>query len=233
MYERGNLMSGEFSTVLGDASNFVLLGESGCGKSEIALNLAHLLSKSGETHLFDLDQTKPLFRIRDVTSKAALDDITIHFSTQYYDTPTLAPGVPERLSDPGIFTVLDVGGNDIGARMIGRFAPLLNQPHSKVFYVVNPFRPWSMNIANIDGIMSAILKVSRLKKIHILANPNIGAETKAVNFVEGLDRAHQLLDPVATLEGICIQETLYDSVKQYSELPILKLHLYLNYDWSE
>ena len=48
--------------------NFVLLGESGSGKSEIAVNLACVLSKQSpdgkEVHFFDLDQTKPLFRSR-------------------------------------------------------------------------------------------------------------------------------------------------------------------------
>ena len=51
-------------------SNFVFLGEAGCGKSEAALNLAPLLhrERGAPVHFFDLDMTKPLFRSRDRAS---------------------------------------------------------------------------------------------------------------------------------------------------------------------
>ncbi|MCE5188377.1 MAG: hypothetical protein LLF75_04270 [Eubacteriales bacterium] len=223
----------EFQAMLGDAKNFVLLGESGCGKSEIALNLAFFLSQSGETHVFDLDQTKPLFRSRDVAAEAARRGVSVHFSEQYYDAPTLAGGVPERLANASEYTVLDVGGNDTGARMIGRFAATLNQPLAKVFYVVNTYRPWSKNYVTIDGIMTSILKVSRLRGIHILTNPNIGAETTEADFRAGLDRTHELLDPFMAVEGVCVQETLFEAAKRYTRLPVFPLRLFLNYDWSE
>ena len=226
-------MRPEFQTLLDGATNFILLGESGCGKSEIALNLAFRLAEQGETHLFDLDQTKPLFRSRNMADEAARRGVCIHFSEQYYDAPTLAAGVPERLANPSEYVVVDVGGNDTGARMIGRFAAILNQPQSKVFYVVNPYRPWSKNIDSIDGIMSSILKVSRLRNIHILANPNIGAATTQAEFRAGLERTQQLLGTLAAVEGVCVQELLYEYAKRVTQLPIVPLRLYLNYNWSE
>ena len=226
-------MRPEFQALLDGATNFVLLGESGCGKSEIALNLALRLAEQGETHLFDLDQTKPLFRSRNATTEAARWGVRMHFSEQYYDAPTLASGVPERLTNPLAYTVLDVGGNDAGARMIGRFAAILNQPHSKVFYVVNPYRPWSKSVENVDGIMSSILKASRLRNIHILANPNIGASTSEKEFCTGLERTQQLLSSFAEVEGTCVQESLIEYAKRHTQLPIVPLRLYLNYNWSE
>ena len=49
-----------------ELNSVVFLGEAGCGKSEIAVNLALRLA-AGErpVHFFDLDMTKPLFRSRD------------------------------------------------------------------------------------------------------------------------------------------------------------------------
>ena len=56
-------MSGAF---LPEARKLVFLGEAGCGKSEIAVQLALELAAQGRAvHLFDLDQTKPLMRARD------------------------------------------------------------------------------------------------------------------------------------------------------------------------
>lgn len=42
--------------------NFVFVGEAGSGKSEIAINFAHLLLEQSEKeiHFFDMDMTKPL-----------------------------------------------------------------------------------------------------------------------------------------------------------------------------
>jgi len=49
-------------------TNFILIGEAGCGKSEISLNLAKYLAENSDkqVHLFDMDMTKPLFRSRDL-----------------------------------------------------------------------------------------------------------------------------------------------------------------------
>lgn len=69
--------------------NYAFIGESGCGKSELAINLAYRLHSCGkEVHLFDLDQTKPLFRSRDLKERLLQDGIRFHYEEQYYDTPT-------------------------------------------------------------------------------------------------------------------------------------------------
>ena len=51
--------------------NFVFIGEAGSGKSEIAINFAVNLARIADrpVHFFDMDQTKPLFRSRDVKEK--------------------------------------------------------------------------------------------------------------------------------------------------------------------
>ena len=59
-------MSGNF---LPAARKLVFLGEAGCGKSEIAMQLAMTLAAQGNAvHFFDLDQTKPLMRARDAAA---------------------------------------------------------------------------------------------------------------------------------------------------------------------
>ena len=59
--------------------NFVLLGEAGSGKSEIALNLAAHLAQCQPlpVHFFDLDMTKPLFRSRDLAEE--MEALGVHF----------------------------------------------------------------------------------------------------------------------------------------------------------
>jgi hypothetical protein len=76
-------------------------------------------------------------------------------------------GVAESLNDENAVTIMDVGGNDTGARMIGGFSMFLNREDAVVLYVVNPYRPWSRDVESVDGTLSAILRVSHLKKFHI------------------------------------------------------------------
>ena len=125
--------------------NFVFLGEAGCGKSELALDLALLLARTErrQVHFFDLDMTKPLFRSRDRAELLERAGVQVHFEEQFMDAPTLTGGVGRLLRDPSAAAVLDVGGDYIGARSIGGFAPQLNREDTAVCYLINPFRPWS------------------------------------------------------------------------------------------
>ena len=47
--------------------NIIFVGESGCGKTELALNCAVELAAAGEktVNLIDMDQTKGVYRARD------------------------------------------------------------------------------------------------------------------------------------------------------------------------
>lgn len=110
-----------FSSLYPGIHNFVFIGEAGCGKSEIAINIALMLSANGEkpVHFYDLDMTKPLFRSRDQAKFLEDNGIHVHFEEQFMDAPTLAGGVNRLLRDESVYTILDVGGDYIGARSIG------------------------------------------------------------------------------------------------------------------
>lgn len=212
-----------------DKKNYIFLGESGCGKSEIALNLAASLMKRGdrEVHLFDLDQTKPLMRSRDVCRQAEQRGIKLHFEEQFFDAPTEVGGVREKMRDPHSYVILDIGGNETGARLVGGYAPFLNSKESVVYYVVNPYRPWSGAVEAIDGTLTSILRASRVKEFHFLCNPNVGESTTAEEFFAGLRKTREMLDAYYPVELACVNERLYEQVREDCELPLFPLCLYL------
>ena len=88
--------------------NFVLLGEAGSGKSEIALNLAAHLAQCQPlpVHFFDLDMTKPLFRSRDLAEEMEALGVHFHFEKQFMDAPTQVGGVNRLLRDPKCCVVM-------------------------------------------------------------------------------------------------------------------------------
>ena len=120
-----------------NSGNFIFIGEAGSGKSEIAINFAiDLAANSNKSiHFFDMDMTKALFRSRDLSEKLINLGIKVHYQEQYMDAPTLVGGVNRLLKDEDSIVIMDIGGDYIGARSIGGFAPLLNKDNTVIYYV--------------------------------------------------------------------------------------------------
>ena len=228
-------MATDLTELLAKKDNFIFLGEAGSGKSEIAINLACFLAESGEkpVHFFDLDMTKPLFRSRDSADFLTEQGILVHFEKQFYDAPTVSGGVSRLLQDHGCYTVLDVGGDYIGARSVGGYAPLLNRQDTQAWYVINPYRPWSMDIEHVDKILSQILGVSHvnLETLHILGNPNLGPETLAEEVLEGANVLEEMISPYKPVELYAVREDLFHETSVILNKPTLPLHLTMTYEW--
>lgn len=220
--------------LISDKKNFVFVGEAGSGKSEIGINFAKYLKAAGDkpVHFFDMDMTKPLFRSRDVKESIEAMGIEFHHEKQFMDAPTLVGGVSKLLKED-CYVVLDVGGDHIGARSIGGFAPMLNKEDTIVYYVLNAYRPWSGDIDHVDETLGKILGVSHIQlgKLHMVNNPNNGITTTAKEFTEGSRKMSEMVSPYIAVDFACVQETLYEEVKDQSEVPLLPIHLYLTYPW--
>ena len=57
-----------------------------------------------------------------------------------YGCSTLVGGVNLLLKDESCYVVMDVGGDYIGARSIGGYAPKINKEGTLVYYVLNAYR---------------------------------------------------------------------------------------------
>lgn len=212
--------------------NTVFLGEAGCGKSELAVHLALELAAQGhEVHFFDLDQTKPLMRSRDAEALLTGAGVTVHFERQCADAPTQVGGLVPLLLDARKAVILDVGGNDTGARLIGGYAHLLKD--ADVWFVVNPYRPWSSTTEHIDGTLSAILRASRLKMPRFLLNPNLGADTTPEEFLAGVTQGLAMLSPYVTVEAAAVPAALYEQVRHQAALPLIPITSHISVPETE
>lgn len=200
----------------------VFLGEAGCGKSELAVQCALTAAeRRRDVHFFDLDQTKPLLRSRDAAALLEGAGVTVHFEQQCADAPTQVGGLVPLLLDKSKSVILDVGGNDTGARLIGGYAHLLKS--ADAWFVVNPYRPWSGTVEHIDGTLSAVLKAARLGLPRFLLNPTLGIGTTAEEFLVGVEQGLRLLTPYVKVEAAAVSETLLPEVEGRTELPLLPL----------
>ncbi len=192
-----------------------------------------LQDSQGKTvHYFDLDQTKPLFRARDIFRFLTAAGVVCHSEPQLFDTPTQVGGVQAALNDDNCFTVLDIGGNEAGARLIGSYAPFFAKENTIVIYIVNVYRPWSKDIDALDYTLSSILRAARVSNFRMVGNPNIGPLTSEEDFLTGYIRTQDLLQKHINMEFFCIRDELYQNVKETCPSPLMPIVLHLTYPWG-
>ncbi len=222
--------------LLENKKNFVFVGEAGCGKSEIAINFAMNLRKITDRpiHFFDMDQTKPLFRSRDVRARLEAENIQFHYEEQLFDAPTTVGGVRVHLADEDAVVIMDVGGDHVGARLIGSFEKLLNRPNTQNFFVINAYRPWSKDLISIDGTMARVLGMARiqLENVSIMSNPNLGTTTTAEEAIEGTKKLEEMIGEYLKVDYMCALESLCPDIQGKVDMALLPVQLYLTYEWD-
>ena len=223
-----------FEELMKEKKNFVFIGEAGSGKSEIVLNVANKLAQATgkKVDLFDLDQTKPLYRSRDMKEDFASRGVTIHYQDQYLDAPVMVGGVRVSLISDN-YTLLDIGGGHQAAKFAGAYADLLSKDDSAPVYIINPYRPWTKSVEAIDGTMQHILGSMRLDHIYMLANPNLGCATTVNEFMEGLDRIDELFDGFTVVNSACVRREIFEEAQAMTGKSLVPLDLFLTYSWVD
>ena len=223
-----------FEELMKEKKNFVFIGEAGSGKSEIVLNVANKIAQATgkNVDLFDLDQTKPLYRSRDMKEDFANRGVTIHYQDQYLDAPVMVGGVRVSLVSDN-YTLLDIGGGHQAAKFAGAYADLLSKDDSVPVYIINPYRPWTKSVEAIDGTMQHILGSMRLDHIYILANPNLGYATTVNEFMEGLEKTDALLGEFTTVNSACVRRDIYEEAQAMTDKSLVPIDLFLTYSWVD
>lgn len=223
-----------FEELINEKKNFVFIGEAGSGKSEIALNIAHKLANMSDrkVDLFDLDQTKPLYRSRDMQADFEGKGVSIHYQDQYLDAPVMVGGVRVSLVSDN-YTLLDIGGGHQAAKFAGAYSDLLIKDDSVPVYIVNPYRPWTKSVDAIDATMKHILGSMRLDHIYLLGNPNLGYSTNVNEFMEGLEKIDELFDGYADVNSLCVNRGIYDDVSKLTDKNLIPIDLFLTYSWVD
>ena len=183
-------------------------GHYGSGKTNIAVNYAMMLKKSGyDVIVADLDIVNPYFRTKDSEddlAKAGIELISSKFANTNLDIPSIPQEMYRTVQDKSKYAVMDIGGDDAGAIALGRFAPyILEEDNYDMVFVVNFFRPLSRTAEEAMEIMREIEIASRLKFTSIINNSNLGEHTTAEDVISTEKEAEKL----ATLSGLPLKMT--------------------------
>ena len=166
------------------------VGNYGSGKTEVAVNYALQLAARGHTvNIADLDIVNPYFRCREATEQMEAHGIRVlvpRGANRHAELPILLPGVKGLLHRDGEVSILDVGGDEVGARALSHMAPDFPEVgRYRLLQVVNRRRPFTDTVEGCLRMRAEIESSSRLLVSGLVANTHLLDETTAEVVEEG------------------------------------------------
>jgi hypothetical protein len=169
----------------------VIVGNYGSGKTEVSINLAvHQKRAGAAVKIADLDLVNPYFRTREARKPLSELGIEVVLPDEKYlqaDLPILSPAIAGLIRRPSQLTIIDAGGNDVGATVLAALADSLGKKHVQMLQVVNPFRPFTDTIKNCLKMRDEIERASKMTVNGIIGNANLIDDTSADDIYNGYD----------------------------------------------
>jgi hypothetical protein len=169
----------------------IIVGNYGSGKTEVSINLAVNRKQSGlDVRIADLDLVNPYFRVREARKRLYELGIEVVVPPEQYlraDLPILSPVIAGMIRQPGQLSIFDVGGDDVGATVLGSLADSFRQKRIHMLQVINPFRPFTETVEGCLRIRKEIENASKLIVTGIIGNANLMDETTVDDIYRGYD----------------------------------------------
>ena len=193
---------------------YVLIGNYGSGKTELALNFAIRAAADGDrTELLDLDMVNTYFRLTEPGRLMRMKDIRVvspNFTNSSVETLSLPAEVQSAFAMDWDTVVFDVGGDAVGSTALGRYHQdfeALDPENLQVLNVVNIRRPLSGTVEKIIRLQEEMEAHSRLKITGMINNTNLAQMTTPEELRDG----YEMIRQVAEKTGVPV---LYTSGKK-------------------
>ena len=198
-------------------------GHYGSGKTNIAVNYALHLRRSGEeVTVADLDIVNPYFRTKDSRKELEAAGIRL-ICSEYANTNLDIPALPADLyaitDDKSRSAVIDVGGDDRGALALGRISPALREEGNyEMLAVINCYRPLTQDVPSTLEVLGEIETACGMRFTGLVNNSNLGEMTSpedvlaSLRYAEEVSRASGL--PVCMTT---VRASLYETLKEQIE----------------
>jgi len=173
----------------------IVTGNYGSGKTEVSVNWVLHLARAGvpDLAIADLDIVNPYFRCREAAelmSAAGVRVIVPPGEQLHAELPILVPEIKGMLQRPDGTALLDVGGDDVGARVLASFAGSFGA--HEMLQVVNANRPFTDTVDGARRIADEIEASSRLRITGIVSNAHLQDETTLDTILKGAELARMV-----------------------------------------
>lgn len=210
----------------------IITGHFGSGKTEFAINLAQKQTMYEKAVIADMDTVNPYFRTNDARKSLEEKGIKVlasDYASSNLDIPSLPSDLYSLFDVEDRFAVLDVGGDEEGATVLGRFYNKLKDADYDMYMVINARRVLSQTADEIITFMREIEVASRLKITKLVNNTNLSVETTPEILLEGQKITEEVSDktglPIAYITGT---KEILDKIPDTVKAPRLCLDLNMN-----
>lgn len=182
----------------------IIVGNFGSGKTEVSVHLAIHTAKEHRVQIVDLDIVNPYFRCREAVEEMEAQGIRVVFPKGDFhaaDLPIILPEIKGTVAAVEEYVFFDVGGDDMGARVLSSLADLISHRDYAMLQVINASRPFTSDAAGCLKMKGEIEAASRLKVTGVIANTHLMDQTDADTVRKGLDVARA----VATREDLTLE----------------------------
>jgi len=220
-----------------DKNLTIIVGHYGSGKTEFAINYAVKSKKYYEkVNLVDLDIINPYFRSRE--RKQELEELSVRIiessiQNKNLDLRGLSPGRNGAINECMAKTIIDAGGDPIGAKALSRYYKQIRKKDYDMFLVVNANRSETQSVEKVLEYYNKIQGASRLIITGLINNTHLLKATTAEDVYKG----KKLVEEVS--EKLDIPVKYHSAMKKIAdeinnknnELKVFPLHLYMRENW--
>ena len=189
-----------------DRRIMVVTGHYGSGKTEFSVSLAMRLAERGngpyeKLALADLDIINPYFRSRERTDLLESKGVAVYGSAYGHEVtaeiPELAANIRAPLQDKGCRVIIDLGGNDAGAKVLRQFEAQLPPEDTLTLCVINANRPETRDYDGTIEHLEAIERSLGRRVEGVINNTHLLRETDA----KCIEKGHRLCERVCETTG--------------------------------
>jgi len=223
---------------------YVLIGNYGSGKTELALNFAIEAAKHGSTELLDLDMVNTYFRLTEHGKMVNMKEIRLvspNFANSGIETLSLPAEVASAFAMDWDTVVFDVGGDAVGSTALGRYHEDfmdLEPGALEVLNVVNVRRPLAGTADRIIRLQQEMETHSRLRITGMINNTNLAQMTGPAELRDG----YEIIREVSQRTGVPVKYTsgwqhLLDQFLSEGHDPAyigqpIAINTYMHRDWD-
>jgi len=207
------------------AKKFVIVcGHYGCGKTNYSINIAINEAKKGEkVTLVDLDFVNPYFcssGYKEELEKYGVEVISTAYANTNVDLPAVVPQMYSIFEQDGL-VVVDLGGDDAGSAVLGRFYERLKDIDYEMRYVINKYRSLTTTEDETVEILRQIEEVTRCKATSIVNNSHLKQETSIETVKDSIEYANEVSKKCGLpLLHTTIPTNIYDEEEESSYYPV-------------
>lgn len=213
-----------------------IVGHYGSGKTEFSINYGIKLAEMGrKVALADLDVVNLYFRSREkekLLEELGIKVISSSLKGSAIDIPAISAEIVTPMQDKSYDAVIDVGGDSVGARTLGRYNEYFIEGNYDMFFVLNANRPETQNVKKVVEYLRKIEDMARAKVTGIINNTHMLKSTTVEDVLYGQRLAKEVSNKLnIPIKYISAIENVAQKLPRGLDGKIFPMNLYMREDW--